>query len=138
MKTVPKAILDTDILSAIMRRNPLLIPKATEYLSQHSQFTFSLITRYEILRGLKAKNAIKQLKSFDEFCLRNIILPLTDEIIVQAADIYADLRTRGLPISDADILIGATAIIFNLVVITNNENHFCRIPKLQVCNWLKS
>jgi tRNA(fMet)-specific endonuclease VapC len=61
-----------------------------------------------------------------------------DEIIVQAADIYADLRTRGLPIGDADILIGATTIIFNLVVITNNESHFCRIPKLQVCNWLKS
>jgi tRNA(fMet)-specific endonuclease VapC len=138
MKIVSKAILDTDILSAIMRRNPIVIPKAIEYLSQHSQFTFSLITRYEILRGLKSKNANKQLKSFDEFCSQNIILPLTDEIIVQAADIYADLRTRGLPIGDADIMIGATALIFDLVVITNNENHFCRIPKLKLCNWLKS
>ncbi len=138
MKTVPKAILDTDILSAIMRQNPLVIPKGTEYLSQHSQFTFSLITRYEILRGLKAKNAIKQLKSFDEFCVKSIILPLSDKIIVQAADIYADLRGRGLPIGDADIMIAATAIIFNLVVITNNENHFRRISGIQVYNWLKS
>ncbi|MDJ0510491.1 MAG: type II toxin-antitoxin system VapC family toxin [Crocosphaera sp.] len=137
MKTVPKAILDTDILSAIMRRNPLVIPKATEYLSQHSQFTFSLITRYEIIRGLKAKNAIKQLKSFDEFCVKSIILPLSDEIIVQAADIYANLRSRGLPIGDADIMIAATAIIFNLVVITNNENHFRRISRIQVYNWLQ-
>jgi tRNA(fMet)-specific endonuclease VapC len=44
-----QVLIDTDILSAIMRQNPLAIVKAMDYLNQHNKFTFSLITRYEIL-----------------------------------------------------------------------------------------
>ena len=54
---VVQAVLDTDMLSAVMRRNPLVIPKARAYLAQHGRFTLSIITRYEVLRGLKAKGA---------------------------------------------------------------------------------
>jgi len=90
-----KVLIDTDILSAIMLPNPIAIVKAIDYLNQHNKFTFSLITRYEILRGLKAKAASKQLIAFETFCTNNIIVPVTDEIIVKAADIYAHLRRQG-------------------------------------------
>ena len=50
-----QVVLDTDILSAVMKKNPVVIPKARSYLAEHDQFTFSILTRYEILRGLKAK-----------------------------------------------------------------------------------
>lgn len=63
-----QVILDTDTLSAIMRQNQIVIAKAKAYLAQHSRFTFSIITRYEIMRGLKAKGANKQLKAFEQFC----------------------------------------------------------------------
>ncbi len=143
---VAEVVLDTDILSAIMRQHPVVIPKAREYLLEHGQFTFSIITRFEILRGLKAKGATRQAIVFDEFCARNTILPLTDEVVVKAADIYADLRGRGELIGDADILIAASALVRGLGVVTNNEAHFQRIRDrvaghgsvhLQVDNWLK-
>lgn len=92
-----QVLLDTDTLSAIVRQNLLVISKAKAYLAQHSRFTFFIITRYEILRGLKAKGANKQFKAFEQFCDNNIIFPLTDEIIVQASDIYAELRKKELP-----------------------------------------
>lgn len=131
-----QVLLDTDILSAIMRQNPLVLAKAQAYLAQHSRLTFSIITRYEILRGLKAKGADKQLKAFEQFCANNIILPLTDEIIVRAADIYAELRKKGTPIGDADILIAASAMVNRMAVITNNQSHFLQISGLTVYNWL--
>ncbi len=106
-----KVLIDTDILSAIMRQNPLAIVKAMDYLNQHNKFTFSLITRYEILRGLKAKAASKQLIAFETFCTNNIIVPVTDEIIVKAADIYAHLRRQGTPIGDADILGSSVCVM---------------------------
>jgi len=90
--TVLPALLGTDILSAIMRQDPVVIPKAQDYLIAHEQFTFSIITRYEILRGLRAKGAAKQLAAFDRFCDMNMILPLTDEVIIKASDIYALLK----------------------------------------------
>jgi tRNA(fMet)-specific endonuclease VapC len=134
--TLPLALLDTDILSAIMRQNPIVVPKAEEYLTYHEQFSFSIITRYEILRGLKAKGAIQQLVALDRFCSANTVLPLTDDIITRAADIYAFLKQQGQPIGDADILIASTAIVNALCVITNNLNHFNRIPNLQIQSWL--
>ncbi len=131
-----KVLLDTDTLSAIMRQNPLVLAKSQAYLAQYSRFTFSIITRYEILRGLKAKAANKQLKAFEQFCANNTILPLTDEIIVQAADIYAELRKKGTPIGDADILIAASAMVNRMAIATNNLSHFCQIFGLTVHNWL--
>ena len=133
----PKTLLDTDILSAIMRGNPAVTAQASAYLAEHAALAFSLITRYEILRGLKAKSATTQLQAFDRFCGTCLILPLTDEIVVSAAGIYAALKQRGELVGDADILIGASALVHGLVVVTNNEDHFKRIPGVKVENWLK-
>ena len=38
--------------------------RATDYRQTHGCFTFSVITRYEILRGLKAKQATAQITAF--------------------------------------------------------------------------
>lgn len=130
-------LLDTDILSAIIRKNPNAISKAESYLIVQKQFTFSIVTRYEILRGLKAKNATKQLMAFEYFCSVNIVLPMTDEIIVKASDVYASLKQRGNLIGDADILIASTALVNGLPLVTNNLNHFERITELSIQNWLQ-
>lgn len=131
-----QVILDTDILSAIMRREPVAVAHAQQYLSVHSQFTISTITRYEILRGLKAKKAIAQLAKFEILCVSMQILPLADAIILRSADIYADLYQRGELIGDADILIAATAIEHGFILATNNENHHNRITGIHIRNWL--
>jgi len=135
--SLPQLILDTDILSTLMRGNPLVMTKSRSYLGQYGQFTLSIITRYEILRGLKAKGAKRQAEAFDRFCEKNRILPITDGVVEQASEIYADLYKRGELISDADILIAATAIVEGIGVVTNNEKHFRRVKGLQVENWLK-
>lgn len=134
--TNQRVLLDTDILSAIMRKQPQAVSKAQAYLSIHQHFTFSVITRYEIMRGLKAKNATTQLRAFEAFCDVNVIIPLTDIIIVHAADIYADLHQRGKLIGDADILIAASAVAHDYTLVTNNESHYQRIMGLTIENWL--
>ena len=120
-----------------MRQNPKTLVAAQNYLQTHANFTFSIITRYEILRGLKAKAASVQLRAFEKFCGFNEIIPITDEIIIKASNIYSDLYRNGNLIGDADILIAATAMTFDLVLVTNNERHFQRIKGLKVENWSK-
>lgn len=136
MTAPAQALLDTDTLSAIMRKHPSATRNARTYLKAHRQFTFSIITRYEILRGLFAKGADKQFAAFDRLCSVSRVMPLTDPIIVQAATLYADLHRRGELLNDADILIAATAVTHGLAVVTNNVAHFRRIRDLQVVNWL--
>lgn len=135
MTNAGPVLIDTDILSAIMRKHTVATRRARAYLELHRSFTFSIITRYEILRGLFVKGATKQLVTFDHVCAAGNVLPITDVIVVQAAEIYADLHRRGELISDADILIAATAVTHGLGLATNNEAHFRRIRNIRIENW---
>jgi tRNA(fMet)-specific endonuclease VapC len=42
------------------------------------------------------------------------------------------LRAAGLMIGDCDLLIGATALRYNLILLTNNRRHFERIEGLRM------
>lgn len=131
-----RVLLDTDTLSEVMKgRDPQVQRHARRDLANHGPFTFSIITRYEILRGLKARRGTRQIAAFEERCRNSNVLALTDDVIVQAADIYADLHQQGQLISDADILIAATALVHGLTLVTENVAHFRRIPSLDIDSW---
>lgn len=136
---MPLALLDTDTLSEVMKaRDPQVQKRAREYLASYGRFTFSIITRYEILRGLKAKRATRQVLAFEDRCRKSTVLPLTDQVVIQAAEIYAELYRKGQLLTDADILIAATALVHNLVLVTENEAHFRRIAGLRTESWRTS
>jgi tRNA(fMet)-specific endonuclease VapC len=82
------------------------------------------------------KDAKKQLEKFERFVELNQILPFDLNVARKAAEIYADLRKKGLVIGHNDVLIAATAIVNDLVLVTNNTNHFGRISELVLDNWV--
>jgi len=129
-------VLDTDTLSAIMRRDAAAISVARQYLAVHGSLTISIITRFEILRGLMAKNATSQISAFNAACAVMEVLPVNDVIIVRAAEIYGQLHRTGNLIGDADILIAATCLEGGHALVTNNTAHFARIGGSVVENWL--
>jgi tRNA(fMet)-specific endonuclease VapC len=131
-----KSLLDTDILLSLMQKNPSSSAKAQDYLSTHGHFIFSVITKYEILRGLRAVGASKQAEVFEKFCENSQILDLSEKAADRAAEIYANLKSGGSLIGDADILIAASALVNGLTVVSNNEGHFKRIKGLKVVNWM--
>ena len=88
------ALLDTDILSELLKQHPQVVHRARLYLAEHKRLAFSIITRYEILRGLKAKQAKAQEIAFEALCQTCLILPLTDRIIDR------DQRPNTLDIDD--------------------------------------
>ncbi|SKC17677.1 tRNA(fMet)-specific endonuclease VapC [Dyadobacter psychrophilus] len=47
-----------------------------------------------------------------------------------------NLRRMGRPIDDFDILIGCTAIVHNLILVTRNTRHFVNMPGIQLQNWI--
>lgn len=132
-------LLDTVTLSEVIKgRDAGVLQRAREYLSTYRHFQFSIIARYEILRGLKAKGATRQEERFEEQCRGSLVLPLTDEIVVRASEIYGSLHKRGALIEDADILIAATALVHGLMLVTENPSHFSRIPELTIESWRSS
>ena len=60
------------------------------------------------------------------------IIPLDDEICRLFARERGRLRAAGSIISDFDILIGATALKHDLILLTNNRRHFDRLDGLNI------
>ncbi|MBO3464485.1 type II toxin-antitoxin system VapC family toxin [Aetokthonos hydrillicola] len=129
------ALIDTNILSFFFRNHNLVVERFEAYLKEHSKINTSIITYYEILSGLKHRDAQKQLTSFLTFASYNIVLPLTTHSTTISADIYANLRKAGTPIDDIDILIAGIAIANDLVIITNNQRDFEKIEGLEIEDW---
>jgi tRNA(fMet)-specific endonuclease VapC len=128
--------LDTDILSEVFKqKNPLVVQRASAYLQQHQQFAFSVITRYEIYRGLKAKKATRQLQRFATFCQHSLIYALTDAVLDRAADLWVWAGKRGLPRNDADLIVAATALEHGRILVTGNTPHFSWVPGLTAEDW---
>ena len=129
------ALLDTDVLSLYFRNNPNVVSHFQKYLAQYEKINFSIITYYEILSGLKHRDALKQLVSFQEFSKRNALLPLTEHSVALSSDLYASSRKAGKPIDDIDLLIAGIALSNGLVLVTRNVDHFAWIKELEVVDW---
>ena len=132
------AILDTDMLNEVLKqKNAQVLLHAAGYLRQHGQFALSSMTRYELFRGLKEKNAKRQLARFATFCQQSLILPVTDSILDRAADLWVTARRGGQPGRDADLIIAATALEHGRLLLTGNTIHFTWIPGLRLADWRK-
>ena len=130
-----KAVLDTNIISYFLRGNAAVADKLSQYSQFYNALTFSLLTYYEIKSGLLYKNASNLLTRFEELANESEILPLSLTTMDIASTLYADLRQRGLLIPPIDILIAATAIEYNALLVTANLRHFTIIQNLDCENW---
>ncbi|NEQ69339.1 MAG: type II toxin-antitoxin system VapC family toxin [Symploca sp. SIO2D2] len=129
-------LLDTNIVSLVLRNNLNIKKKIGQVKSQKNLLAVSCITYFEVKRGLLAVKATKQLKNFQELCLDYQIIFLDDlAILEKASEIHADLRLRGLPIQTEDILIAATAIVKGLTLVSNDRD-LLRVKELSLENWV--
>ncbi len=133
-------LLDTDILSNLMRRAPpsALVAKVARIPPEH-QFTSS-ITLGELVYGahrLRERTAAL-LERIEDTLLPNLpVLPFDASAAGHYGEIRAELERRGTPIGDADVRIAAIALAHELKVVTGNERHFRRVPGLETENWLE-
>jgi tRNA(fMet)-specific endonuclease VapC len=130
------ALLDSDILSEVIKqRDQVVKQKAVEYLAAQGQFAFSAFSRFEIERGYKEKRAMRQLARFASFCRHSMVLAISDSILNRASDLWAFAREHGHPHSDADVIIAATALETQRLLVTGNIAHFTWVPSLKIENW---
>lgn len=43
--------------------------------------------------------------------------------------------TKGLKLDTIDLLIGSTALLHDVTIVTHNTKHFARIPGLKIEDW---
>lgn len=130
-----RVLVDTDILSFFFRNDPRVLNHCAAYSKEHVRINLSIITFYEIVSGLKHRNASRQLEVFLEFSTLNTVLPVTQNSATISAEWYARLRKGGKPIDDIDLLIAGIALSNGLSLATHNISHFERIAGLDIVDW---
>lgn len=129
-------MLDTNIVSYLLEKDCKIVEKFDSIFFDN-EVKISNVVHYEIQRGIFYRQSKTLQDKFDIFCEHIPVIPVTDEDFMQAAHIYADLRRTGRIIEDSDIFIGASALVNNAVLVTNNEEHLGRIKGLRIENWTK-
>jgi tRNA(fMet)-specific endonuclease VapC len=136
-----RCLLDTSALSDVIRPQSRRLPSVAKHLKQylraHGRFTFSEVSCYETLRGLRKKHATAQLQHFAEFCRHAELLPVSYDVLDRAASLWADGQQRGVTVGDGDLMIAATAMLHRLPLVTANPRHFEWITGLTLFDWRK-
>lgn len=96
----------------------------------------SEITIAELLYGATCSNRKdKILKEVESFVSQFTILPIYDSLLT-FAELKNTLRSQGNLIDDFDLLIGASAVANDLILVTENMKHLERVPRLKIENWI--
>jgi tRNA(fMet)-specific endonuclease VapC len=128
--------LDTNIVTAHLKRNPLVTQRIRHAEAAGRPVRLNAVSYYETRRGLLFAGAQTQLAAFDQLWRAQGIVMFDQAALDRAAQIYADLRTAGQLIEDADILIAAIALVNDLILVTHNTAHFSRLADLRLEDWL--
>lgn len=135
-----KALLDTDILSEILKaKNAIIVSKAVAYKESFERFTISVITVMEVVKGLHKMGRADALEKFLNGLQAIEVIPFDENCSVIAGRMFADLERVGQPIGRADPMIAAIAVQHNLTLVTGNTAHYQRLQELgynlQLDNW---
>ncbi|GAB6012321.1 type II toxin-antitoxin system VapC family toxin [Viscerimonas tarda] len=97
----------------------------------------SEITVAELLYGAECDTNVEENKKrVNEFVRKMNVIPIFNVLSVYAKE-KKTLRQTGNIIDDFDILIGATAIASNMILVTDNEKHLSRLSNIKFENWVE-
>ncbi|MGG6268846.1 type II toxin-antitoxin system VapC family toxin [Leptolyngbya sp. AN03gr2] len=128
-------LLDTCVISDFIKGEPGTQTRLKQ--TPPSDIAVSSITVMELRYGLlnNPQRARKIEPTITSFLASVTVLAFSSAEAEQASQIRAVLKTQGQPIGAYDVLIAATALQHNLLMVTANQREFDRVPGLQTANW---
>ncbi len=128
-------LLDTNICIYIRQKRPAEVLARFEKLKA-GEAALSVITYGELLYGAaKSQHRQQAMDSLSDLVSFLPALELPANAAQEYGEIRANLETKGEIIGGNDLWIAAHAKAAGLVLVTNNEREFKRVPGLKVQNW---
>ncbi len=130
-----KYLLDTNICVYFLRGNHM-IANQIKNVGWESCY-ISEVTFAELLYGAECSDS----KKFNErtvlaLCECLNVLPISD-VIVEFAHQKTLLRKQGNLIEDSDLWIATTAVVYEMIMVTENVKHLGRVQNIRIEQWYK-
>lgn len=135
-----KYLLDTNVMIHLMNK---IEPVSSNIMKQNmSDLAISKITMAELAYGVE--NSAPERQESNRVARAMLLAPfnkinLDDDVIVEYGKAKAYLKQQKIytPSNEFDIIIAATAIAKDMIVVTENVNDFNKIPGIKIDNWNK-
>lgn len=130
-------LLDTDTCIYVLRRRE---PRVVRRFAAHAHHAaISVITLGELEYGAATSSDPAAARAAIELLRETVAVdPLPPDAAGAYGRLRATLRERGTPIGQNDLWLAAHALASDLVMVTNNEREFRRVPGLKVLNWARA
>jgi tRNA(fMet)-specific endonuclease VapC len=127
-------LVDTDTCSAYLKGNGVVFNRFLRYTGQ---LNVSVITMGELYDwAMRAHASPKRLLSIDGLLKEVTVLDVDLTIARKYGELQAGFRDIGQPAPELDLLIGSTALIHGLTLVTHNVQDFVHIPGQHIVDWL--
>ena len=128
-------LLDSNICIFYMK-GLFNLDKKMERVGENNCY-ISEITLAELKYGVaNSESKRKNKAALDNFMKDIKIVPIFNSLDTYAKE-KARLRKTGKIIDDFDLLIGATSISNDMILVTNNIKHFGRLKNIKIEDWTK-
>jgi predicted nucleic acid-binding protein len=135
-------ILDTDVLSALVRENAEQVVRTWLDEQPRSSVWTTSVTVFEIRFGLALMPAGQRRSRLEIAFAESLrddlearILPFDERAAEETAILMADRRRAGRPIEPRDTMIAGIAISRRATLATRNTRHFMDLPTPVVDPW---
>jgi tRNA(fMet)-specific endonuclease VapC len=125
------AVVDTDVVSILFKGDTRAVAYSihmTGRLLGISFMTLAELERWPLERdwGLRRKLELAQ------HLTRYVVLPVSRELCVKWAEVSFAAKTKGRPIQTADAWIAASALYYQVPLITNNRADYSAVEGLEL------
>ena len=126
-------VLDTNVCVGIRHSDP----KVASHLAESNDLiAIPGMVEGELYYGIEKSTRKSENKAATEEFLEGVEIVYSDhEIMAKFGELKGILERQGTRIDDADLIIAATALCRNAVLVTGNVKHFERIDGLRIENW---
>jgi tRNA(fMet)-specific endonuclease VapC len=131
-----KYLLDTNIVIYVIKRRPLEVLE--KFNTNSGRMAISAITLAELIHWVeKSSDVARNLSIVEDFVSRLTVLAYEENAACQYGSIRATFEKLGQPIGVNDLHIAAQARSSGLVLVSNNQREFAKVPGLVIENWVQ-
>ncbi len=127
-------LLDTDTCSGYVKNNSSVTRKV---MLHFGGLRVSAVTYGELLTWALRKSApVDREHIARDFLNACTVLEITKPIAESFAQVRSDLLDRGITVAPSDLFNAATALEYDLTLVTHNTRDYQHVPGLTLDDWL--
>ena len=132
---MPEYLLDTNVCVRILNGRSQRVVRRLRQVKP-SRVALCSLVKAELIHGArKSRDVAANIRNLRRFFEPFQSFPFDDRCAEAYGTLRAELERAGTPIGENDLLIAATALTNDLILVTHNQREFSRIVGLELEDW---